>query len=66
MQFETLSEFLQMDGHGFYVWLAYGATLGFLLIYPLVLRARNSKIVAQIQWAKAADNYAQDAAEELD
>ena len=66
MQFETLSEFLQMDGHGLYVWLAYGVTLGFLLIYPLVLRTRKSKIVAQIQWAKAADNYARDAAEELD
>ncbi|MCS5574105.1 MAG: heme exporter protein CcmD [Pseudomonadales bacterium] len=27
MRFESLQAFLTMDGHGIYVWLAYGITL---------------------------------------
>jgi heme exporter protein D len=45
--FDSIAEFVQMGGHGLYVWLAYGATylvLGVLLWQSLaghrVLRAR--------------------------
>ncbi|MEM8766975.1 MAG: heme exporter protein CcmD [Pseudomonadota bacterium] len=27
MSFDSIGEFMTMGGHGFYVWLAYGATL---------------------------------------
>ena len=32
MYFDTFAEFLQMGKHGFYVWLAYGAT-GLVLLW---------------------------------
>ncbi|MFL0796633.1 MAG: heme exporter protein CcmD [Cellvibrionaceae bacterium] len=37
-QFDSLQAFLHMQGHGFYVWLAYGvslAALGFIALYPI-------------------------------
>ncbi len=40
MQFDSLTEFLNMGGHGIYVWLAYGATLLTLMVsYVSVTRA---------------------------
>ncbi len=42
-QFDSLSAFLHMQGHGFYVWLAYGlslAVLVFIALYP-VFRKRS-------------------------
>ncbi len=35
MQFTNLADFITMNGHGFYVWLSYGAAaiLFFFLIY---------------------------------
>ncbi len=41
MMFHSLSEFFAMGGHGFYVWLAYGATvlvLGYNLVQPILKR----------------------------
>lgn len=35
MQFESLSEFLTMGGHGLYVWLSYGVGV-VLITYNLV------------------------------
>lgn len=35
MYFDSFSEFLAMDGHGLYVWLAYGAFL-ILIIWNLI------------------------------
>jgi len=32
MQFENLSDFFAMGGHGLYVWLAYGAGLAVILL----------------------------------
>ncbi len=34
-QFDSLAAFLHMDGHGFYVWLAYGIALAVLLLILL-------------------------------
>ena len=35
MYFDTFAEFLQMGKHGFYVWLAYGAT-GLVLLWSWI------------------------------
>ena len=43
MKFDSLADFVQMDGHGLYIWLAYGITLIVLsanLWWPRVTRQR--------------------------
>ncbi len=43
MFFESWSDFIQMGGYGFYVWLAYGISLLSILVLALQsLRGRNS------------------------
>ncbi|MFC3093053.1 heme exporter protein CcmD [Alteromonas sediminis] len=32
MQFDSLSAFLEMGGYGFFVWLAFGVTLGAMIL----------------------------------
>jgi heme exporter protein D len=62
VQFSTFSEFINMDGHGLYVWLAYGIALAIItanilmpilarkaLINNLVRRARREKHQASRQ-----------------
>ncbi len=41
--FDNLQDFLQMDGHGFYVWLSYGIALlvvSYLVAAPIVRTRR--------------------------
>ena len=52
MYFETFSDLLRMDGHGFYVWTSYGiaAVVLVVLVYSPVVRKRSIlKQVAQQQ-----------------
>lgn len=52
LQFHSVSEFIAMGNHGFYVWLAYGLTLvilGWNLLQPLFERKRLVKEQAQRQ-----------------
>ncbi|GIU37205.1 heme exporter protein CcmD [Shewanella schlegeliana] len=44
MQFDSISEFINMGGYGFYVWLAYGVTF-FSLGTLVVLSARQKRKV---------------------
>ena len=42
MRFDSLAAFISMDGHGAYIWSAYGITLVVLLanlLWPRVMRA---------------------------
>lgn len=42
-QFDSLMDFLMMDGHGIYVWLSYAATLialSLLAIFPTIQQRR--------------------------
>ena len=48
MYFDTFAEFLQMGKHGFYVWLAYGATALVLLWSWISARATLSGIERQL------------------
>jgi heme exporter protein D len=48
MQFDSLSEFLYMGGHGLYVWLSYGVgvvLIGYNLVAP---RIRYRQFQAQL------------------
>ena len=50
MQFETISEFIKMDGHGLYVWLSYAIGISILignLILPLFTRKELIKNLAR-------------------
>ena len=38
MAFESLAELVSMGSHGPYVWTAWGATLGFLLLSVILVR----------------------------
>ena len=43
MRFESFSVFVYMDGHGIYIWAAYGVTLAILtanVVWPLMARRR--------------------------
>jgi heme exporter protein D len=44
MQFDSISEFLNMGGYAFYVWLAYGVTF-FSLGTPVVSSVRQKRKV---------------------
>lgn len=50
MEFDSLSAFINMAGHGFYVWLAYGislSSLAYLLVAPLVQRRQIFHAIQQ-------------------
>jgi heme exporter protein D len=48
MQFSSFADFIAMDGHGFYVWISYGASalLFFLLIY--ISKSQDQQVKKQI------------------
>lgn len=48
MYFDSISDFIYMSGHGFYVWLAYGISifvLAALFIQPLRKKARILHVI---------------------
>lgn len=50
MQFDSLSDFLAMGGHGLYVWLAYGAVALFLVGYTGAIQRRRKRIMAELRF----------------
>jgi len=43
MHFETLADFIDMGGYGFYVWLSYGAAFALLMTLTIMsVRGRQS------------------------
>lgn len=51
MYFDSFSEFLNMGGHGLYVWLAYGLTI-LLLVINFILPIRHKRQLQQEQARK--------------
>jgi heme exporter protein D len=50
VQFETISEFIDMNGHGLYVWLSYGLGIAIIignLVLPLFTRKELIKNLAR-------------------
>ena len=48
MNWPSLSEFIHMNGHGYYVWCAYGALLAGVVYEIFTLRARRAKICTRL------------------
>ncbi len=48
MQFNSLSEFFNMSGYAFYVWLAYGVTFGSLGILIIQSMRQKRKVLIEI------------------
>lgn len=59
MFFESVSDFLNMGGYGFYVWLSYG--LSFLSIMGLVIQSIISKknLIKEIKREQQRSQYQQ-------
>ena len=49
MQFSTFAEFINMGGHGFYVWLAYGVSATLLMVLVFASLNKNKTIIRDIQ-----------------
>jgi heme exporter protein D len=55
-QFESLSAFLSMDGHGVYVWASYAATLVPLAVIAWLPYSKKRVLIAQVQRQQRIDN----------
>lgn len=56
MQFDSFAEFIEMGGHGLYVWLAYGtAFVAFAANYFSVRRAA-ARQREELRWQAGASN----------
>ncbi|MCE9789818.1 heme exporter protein CcmD [Shewanella chilikensis] len=48
MQFQSLTEFFNMGGYAFYVWLAYGVTFVSLSLLILVSSMKKRRVLQEI------------------
>jgi len=48
MQFNSFSDFINMGGHGFYVWLAFGVSSLLLALLVYSTSSQNKRIKQQI------------------
>ncbi|MCL1039978.1 heme exporter protein CcmD [Shewanella corallii] len=48
MQFESISDFFNMGGYAFYVWLAYGVTFSSLAVLVFQSVKQKNKVLKQI------------------
>ena len=55
MHWGSVSEFMAMGGHGFWVWLAWGAALAALAMEQIVIRASRRSLLAEIRRQAAAE-----------
>jgi len=60
MQFESLTEFFAMGGHGLYVWLAYGATALVLVGNAYVVRRARIRQFQRLRWSEQLQAESQD------
>lgn len=51
MYFDSFADFLAMGRHGFYVWTAYGISLGLILINLVTMARRYYRVRADIRRA---------------
>ena len=59
MQFESFAEFINMGGHGLYVWLAYGASVLVVLGYAIAIKAGRRRVLRELRWqAQVTDKLA--------
>jgi heme exporter protein D len=48
MQFDSVSDFFNMGGYAFYVWLSYGITLGSIVMLVLLSARRKQTVLKEI------------------
>lgn len=48
MQFDSISDFFNMGGYAFYVWLAYGVTFSSLLMLIIASARQKRKVLIEI------------------
>ena len=55
MNWNSLSEFLEMGGYAFYVWGSFGVTALAMVIEPLLIRKRRRDILRTLRREHAAE-----------
>lgn len=56
MQFNSFSDFINMGGYGFYVWLSFGAGALILTVLLLSSKAGHQQIISQIAKRKQRED----------
>ena len=56
MQFNSFSDFINMGGYGFYVWLSFGAAALILTLLLVTSKAGHQKIITQIAKRKQRED----------
>jgi len=56
MQFNSFSDFIDMGGYGFYVWLSFGAAALILTLLLISSKAGHQKIINQIAKRKQRED----------
>ena len=64
MKFESFAAFIQMDGHGLYIWLAYGITLIVLAVNLWWPSRARKQFVRQEQRVRTRTANAQEKTED--
>ncbi|GAW97367.1 MULTISPECIES: heme exporter protein CcmD [Colwellia] len=63
MQFNSFSDFINMGGYGFYVWLSFGATALILSLLLISSKAGHQQIIDQIAKRKQREDKLRQAKE---
>lgn len=58
MAFESLTDFLAMDGHGVYVWAAWGATGLLLVVLTIHARLEQRKVMQALRRKRRREQQA--------
>ncbi|WP_371374313.1 heme exporter protein CcmD [Thalassotalea aquiviva] len=56
MQFETFTDFINMGGYGFYVWLSYGVSATLLILLILNGKSKHQAIIDKIAKQQTREN----------
>ena len=56
MQFSSFSDFINMGGYGFYVWLSFGVAALLLTLLTLSSKAGHQKVIKQIALRKKRED----------
>jgi heme exporter protein D len=63
MQFNSFSDFVNMGGYGFYVWLSFGAAALILTLLLISSKAGHQQIITQIAKRKQREDKLRQAKE---
>lgn len=61
MQFSSFSDFINMGGYGFYVWLSFGSAALILSLLLILSKSDHMKVMRQIAKRKQREDKLKDA-----